>query len=265
MAASLNFLDVHGSAFEAAPQTEGFAVLLPTAQLADLIQINCCNRVRGVFRVRSGSQEGHLFFAAGQLVHADFGAAVGLDAVMMMLSLRGGSVEPCERKWPATSTIDMGADALLLTAAQRLDERKERRSDPVREVTTKVVRISQDFFHGSRPSEPACPPGESRTSDVPSLSLPPSEGLLRLAVARVGLDGSIQKLMSGAAADLADTAFYCQQVADLIGEAIALGPCQGLALESDEEGIVVFRGRSIVGVRGSLEDLEFVRAKVGLA
>jgi hypothetical protein len=265
MAASLDFLDAYDP--DPALPTEGFAVRLPTAQLADLIQINCLNRVRGVFRVCSGVEVGHLFFAAGQLVHADLGEAVGLDAVVMMLGLRGGTIEPCQRQWPATSTIDMGADALLLTAAQRLDESQERRSDR-REVTTRVVRISQEVLNGARPSEEPHPedaPEERSLSAVPCLSLTPAEGLQRLAVARVGLDGSIQRLTSNAAADLADTAFYCQQVAGLIGEALALGPCRALALESDEEGIVVFRGRSIVGVRGSMADLEFVRAKVGLA
>jgi hypothetical protein len=231
--------------------SEGFSVRLPTAQLADLIQINCLNRVHGVFRVCSGPEHGHLFFSGGQLVHADFEGAVGLDAVVMMLGLRGGSIEPCERAWPATSTIDMGADALLLSAAQRLDESGERRSDPGRDLTTKVVRIA-----------PEERPGQQR--EVPRFSLPPSERLQRLAVAQVGLDGSIQKLKAGAAPDLADTAYYCQQVAGLIGEALALGACRAMAFCSEEEEIVIFRGRSIVGVRGSPADLAFVRAKVGL-
>ena len=257
MAASVDLSDEHAFDFASEPPGEGFAVRLPSAQLADLIQINCLNRVRGVFRVCSGTQAGHLFFAGGQLVHADFGDAIGLDAVMLMLGLRGGSVEPCERPWPATSSIDMGADALLLTAAQRLDD--ERRSDPGRDLPTKVVRIAPEELAGEAPPAPA-----PRVSDAPRFSLPPSERLQRLAVAQVGLDGSIQKLKAGAAADLADTAFYCQQVAGLIGEALALGPCQAIAFESEDEGIVIFRGRSIVGVRGRPADLEFVRAKVGL-
>jgi hypothetical protein len=234
------------------PLSEGFTVRLPTAQLADLIQINCVNRVQGVFRVCSGVERGHLFFSGGQLVHADFEGAVGLDAVVMMLGLRGGSIEPCERPWPATSTIDMGADALLLSAAQRLDESGERRSDPGRELTTKVVRIA-----------PEDRPRESREDR--RFSWPPAERLQRLEVAQVGLDGSIQKLKAGAAPDLADTAFHCQKVAGLIGEALSLGACQALAFESEQEQIVIFRGRSIVGVRGNPADLEFVRAKVGLA
>jgi hypothetical protein len=243
--------------FESELPSPGFAVRLPSAQLADLIQINCLNRVRGVFRVCSGGEQGHLFFAAGQLVHADFGDAIGLDAVVVMLGLRGGSIEPCERPWPDLTSIDMGADALLLTAAQRLDD--ERRPDRGRDLTTKVVRIApQDRHAAARPSE------APRASDVPRFSLPPSERLSRLAVAQVGLDGSIQQLKAGAAADLADTAFYCQKVAGLIGEALALGPCQAICFESLDEGIVIFRGRTIVGVRGRTADLEFVRSKVGL-
>src|SRR5262245_17027627 len=103
MAAAANLPGAHGSAPELEPQSEGFDVRLPAAQLADLIQINCLNRVRGVFRVCSGLEQGYLYFDSGQLVHADFGNAVGLDAVVMMLGLRGGSVEPCERAWPAVS------------------------------------------------------------------------------------------------------------------------------------------------------------------
>jgi len=253
--AAIDLPDEHAFDFESELPSAGFAVRLPSAQLADLIQINCLNRVRGAFRVCSGGEQGHLFFAAGQLVHADFGAAMGLDAVVVMLGLRGGSIEPCERPWPALSSIDMGADALLLTAAQRLDD--ERRPEAGRDLTTKVVRIAPQDRQGA-PSEAA------RASEVPSFSLPPSEQLSRLAVAQVGLDGSIRKLKSGAAVDLADTAFYCQNVADLIGDALTLGPCQAIAFESEDQGIVIFRGRNIVGVRGRTADLEFVRAKVGL-
>jgi len=158
-----------------------------------------------------------------------------------------------------TSTIDMGADALLLSAAQRLDESGERRSDPGRDVTTKVVRRAPlDLGDGEGDF------ADAHAADVPRLSLPPSEHLARLAVAQVDLDGKIQRLRAGASAELADTAFYCQQVAGLIGDALELGECQALLFESADEGIVIFRGCNIVGVRGGLPELEFVRAKVGM-
>jgi hypothetical protein len=193
-----------------------------------------------------------------RLVHADFDGVVGLDAVVMMLGLRGGSIEPCEKPWPALSTIDMGADALLLSAAQRLDESGERRSDPGRDLTTKVVRRAH-----LEPSEELDLPAND--ASVPSsLSPPAASGLQRLALAQVSLDGTIQKLRGGANPELADTAFYSQQVAGLIGDALGLGACQVLAFEGREESIVIFRGRNITGVRGANPDLVFVRAKVGL-
>jgi hypothetical protein len=150
--AAIDLPDEHAFDFESELPSAGFAVRLPSAQLADLIQINCLNRVRGAFRVCSGGEQGHLFFAAGQLVHADFGAAMGLDAVVVMLGLRGGSIEPCERPWPALSSIDMGADALLLTAAQRLDD--ERRPEAGRDLTTKVVRIAPQDRTAHPPRRP---------------------------------------------------------------------------------------------------------------
>jgi hypothetical protein len=184
---------------------------------------------------------------------------VGLDAVVMMLGLRGGTIEPCEQPWPALSTIDMGADALLLSAAQRLDEGGERRSDPGRDLTTKVVRRAH-----LEPSAEQELSADAEAIPLTRLATPASSGLQRLALAQVSLDGTLQRLRGGASAELADTAFYSQQVAQLIGDALGLGACQVLAFEGREESIVIFRGRNITGVRGSNADLVFVRAKVGL-
>jgi len=270
--------------------SEGFAVILPAAHLADLIQINCLNRVRGVFRVSSGLEQGHLFFSGGMLIHADFGdEAVGLDAVVQMLGLRGGSITPCVRTWPQVASIDMGADALLLNAAQRIDEGERGRA----ELTTKVVRRAPPDA-GPRPEletidlepeldadrDPELEPFElfeltsepvGRAAPAPDRprepgGLPasePAERLVRLAVAQLALDGSIQKLTPGANPELADTAFFCQRVAALIGEELGLGECCALSFEAQAEGIVVFQGRNLVATRGKLRDLEFVREKVG--
>jgi hypothetical protein len=266
------------------PQSEGFAIILPAAHLADLIQINCLNRVRGVFRVSSGPLQGHLFFSGGMLIHADFGdEAVGLDAVVQMLGLRGGSITPCVRTWPEIASIDMGADALLLNAAQRIDEGDRGRA----EVTTKVVRRALPAPTGPRAeletldlepelepfepfdltSEPVGPAAPAPERDRELGGLPasePAERLVRLAVAQVALDGSIAKLTPGANPELADTAFFCQRVAALIGAELGLGECCALSFETAAEGIVVFQGKNLVATRGKLRDLEFVREKVGL-
>jgi hypothetical protein len=249
----------------------GFAIRLPSAQLGDLIQINCINRIRGAFRVSSAASEGFLFFDGGQLVHAMCETHVGLDAVVIMLGWRGGSIEPCALPFAGECSIGMGADSLLLHAAQRLDERL--RSEPPRaEVTTKVVRRVASPDEVATMAPPAVPqtlqpaaPAPARPSEHSGLSLRSAvslESQSRLEVARVAGDGNVQR--PGASSDLADTAFYCDQLGSAIGAGLGLGACRALACESTEEGIVVFTGRSIVGVRGKREDLEQVLEKVGL-
>jgi hypothetical protein len=331
-----SMLDASAAALELPPSslapasTPGFAVRLPCAQLGDLIQINCLNRIRGAFRVSSGQGDGFLFFEGGQLVHASCGDSVGLDAVVVMLGWRSGSIEPSELAWPEQRSIGMGADALLLHAAQRLDERA--RDASRHDATTKVVRrvahaaearhaveaappaerrseqsgiaLRSPFASDGRAEETRCLSEEPRpqrgqgeagtdfgheaahVEDVANAEMPiwpgstrPSpaqrgrgeagtdfghEALSRLEITRVAPNGKIERLKAGASTDLADTAFYCQRLATLVGEGLGLGPCRALACESADEGIVVFQGRSIVGARGALADLEFVLAKVGL-
>jgi hypothetical protein len=242
----------------------GFAVRLPCAQLGDLIQINCLNRIRGAFRVSSSHGEGSLFFDAGQLVHARCGEQLGLDAVVVMLGWRSGSIEPAELAWPAQASIGMGADALLLHAAQRLDERA--RDAHQNDATTKVVRrvVHPDDARGE--ADTTRPAARSSEQSGISLASPFGfEGLSRLEITRVAADGQIERLKAGASTELADTAFFCQRLATLVGEGLGLGPCRALAGESARDGIVVFQGRSIVGARGALADLAFVLAKLGLA
>lgn len=251
------------------PQTSttGFTIVAQ-AQLGDLIQINCINRIRGAFRVTSSNGEGELFFQGGLLVHAACGAHVGLDAVVQMLGWRGGSIQPCALPWPVETTIGMGADALLLCAAQRLDERTRdtERAPPAAArgaMTTKVVR-RVSLPGAAAQAVPAPARRATRESGVALKSPLSVESLSRLEVTRLSAEGDIQTPRSPASTDLADTTFFCQRLSSLIGESLGLGACRALACESAREGVVVFEARSIVGVRGQKKDLELVLAKVGL-
>lgn len=250
------------AAASSAAEGAGFDIRLPSAQLADLIQINCVNRIHGAFRVSSGPSEGLLFFDQGHLVHAVAGEQQGLDAVVIMLGWRGGCIEPCTLPWPGICSIGMGADALLLSAAHRLDERA--RLAQQGETTTKVVRridLPADV------AERLAQKRSLRPSEHPALVQRGGlsrESLARLEVVRVALDGNIEQLRAGASTDLADTAFHCQTLGSLIGEGLGLGACRALACAGEQDGMVVFTGRSIVGIRGKLAELEAVRAKVGL-
>jgi hypothetical protein len=249
---------------EPTPEADGFEIRLPGAQLGDLIQINCMNRIRGAFQLSSGPQRGHLFFDNGRLIHAELGTTTGLDAVVQMLGLRGGSIEPCVRAWPKEITIDMGADALLLRAAQRLDEAPTARESPDH-TTTKVVRRAPWPAELAAAATTQRPGDHDAGSGDPVADAPPAgQRLGPLQVVQVSFDGTIQQLKAGASADLADTAFFCQRMASVMGEALGLGECRALAFSSKEEGVVVFKARSIVGTRGANADIDFILQRVGL-
>jgi hypothetical protein len=261
MVASPNLPRVHASSPEG--ERDGFAIRLPSAQLGDLIQINCINRVRGAFRVSSEGRQGHLFFEGGQLIHADFGAVTGLDAVVQMLGWRSGSIEPCHAAWPSECTIDMGADALLLCAAQRLDEMPLRAPGASEDLTTKVVR--RVAFEAESPQAPASDASEGAIEpERPSIT-PTQEQLAQLQVAQLSFDGVVRQLKSGATLDLADTGFFAQRMAGSIGETLGLGDCLAVFLEGVLDGVVVLKGRTIVATRGNKSDLAFILGRVGLA
>lgn len=263
-----------------ASEPEGFTISVPGAQLADLIQINCVNRVRGAFRVSSSGREGFLFFAGGQLVHADVAQVSGLDAVVQMLSWRGGVIEPCITSWPAVSTIDMGADALLLCAAQRLDELPSRGIGNPPDLTTKVVRrvdlpeVQQTTSGAStggvapvRPSRAALAPEAESDAQPEGMrrARPTRAQLARLEVAQLRFDGTIQTLRGGASPDLADTAFFSECLASRVGNALGLGACRAIYLEGGQvDGVLVLKGRSLVVTRARASDLAFALQRLGL-
>jgi hypothetical protein len=157
----------------------------------------------------------------------------------------------------------MGADALLLRAAQRLDETPTARESPDH-TTTKVVRRAP--WPAELATDAPAPHASDAAGDVVSGAHAPRAGqrLVPLQIVQVSFDGTIQQLKAGASADLADTAFFCQRMASVMGETLGLGECRALAFSSKEEGVVVFKARSIVGTRGANADIDFILQRVGL-
>jgi predicted regulator of Ras-like GTPase activity (Roadblock/LC7/MglB family) len=262
---------VRGSATDdPAAFDHGFIIRTAGAQLADLIQINCQNRVSGCFRISSGSCDAYLFFEDGRVAYAELGHASGLDAVASMLSLRGGVIEPCARAWPTHGRLDIGADALLLHAAQRLDEHR-RHGAPLPELTTQVVRRVRPSTPPARaldPLEATLPANDASTAPASTHpSQPPREELAQLvstlAVVQLAEDGRVLLLKQGATEELADTAFFVYRMGGLIAETLRLEACKAVYLHNDDIGLCVFKGKSVVGARGKLDVLGYVLAKAG--
>lgn len=265
---------VRGSAIEDLAASAGFTIRTAGAQLADLIQINCQNRISGCFRISSEGEDAYLFFDCGHVAFAEHGGNAGLDAVASMLGLRGGVIEPCTRPWPTHARLDIGADALLLMAAQRLDESIRPHGTRPPELTTQVVRRVQASSPAPASLDPLeetlqhdaaqdAPPGQNVTHESEPVRHELQRLVSALGVVQLAEDGRVLLLKHGATEELADTAFFVYRMGALIAETLRLEACKAVYLHDDRIGLVVFKGKSVVGARGNVSELGYVLAKAG--
>lgn len=249
---------------------DGFNLQLAGAQLSDLVQLACQNRIRAVYEVRSPQALGYLYFDAGRLMHAECGERIGLDAMVFLLGLTAGTILPTEREWPAEASIHMGADALLLTAAQRLDEYGEVRREPTTRIVAKVALPEPpplpfdwtDFE--SEPPPAAAPLGESVVVARGTRREPSRGGRRGLRIARASLSGSVQHATPGTSAELADAALFVRRATDNLARFLGLGRCEAACLRGRHETLVVFETTTVVGVVGLAEAVFPLTRKLGL-
>ncbi|MBN1814602.1 MAG: response regulator [Anaerolineae bacterium] len=95
---------------------------LRTMSLASIFQINCTELNQARLRIRYGGQEGSVYFADGNIVHAEVGSQVAEEAIYEMLSWEDGDFE-LEMDVPAPQrTVTAGWSGLLLEGMRLLDE-----------------------------------------------------------------------------------------------------------------------------------------------
>jgi hypothetical protein len=97
----------------------GFRAELTGAGLWDLVQMECQARSRLVVHVKGEAGAGFLYFDEGRIVHAATAQWSGEAAALEILGWTRGSFQPCDRAWPASTTIETPCEALILEAARR--------------------------------------------------------------------------------------------------------------------------------------------------
>jgi uncharacterized protein DUF4388 len=259
----------------------GFTARVDGAHLADLIQMNCQKRSRCAFRIISGEQSGYLFFDDGLVLHATFGAEVGMSAVTTMLGLDTGTFEPSQEEWPATPSLKVPADVLLLNAAKLLDEARnsaDRRSTPdsqvvklpsvtptTRSIAPRSSQPAQSTPRRASTSPSRLPPSLSANDSAPdSLSPPSSAG--GLPMVHLSKSGDLIASKGDAPESLVEATAFTHRLACLAGEALGLGPCRAVYMTNAHRGLIVFQARAdaVVGATGGLEQLGYLVKKAGL-
>jgi len=107
---------------------------LRTLSLPSIVQINCTERNQARLRLKHGGQEGCIFFADGEIVHASLGAQVGKEVVYEILSWEDGDFE-LEMDVPSPQqSIVTNWSGLLLEGIRRLDEKAAGFEQAVEEI-----------------------------------------------------------------------------------------------------------------------------------
>ena len=95
---------------------------LHTLSLPSIIQINCEERNEARLHLRHQGEEASIFFADGNVVHAELGPYVGEEAVYKLLRWETGDFKLEKGVSPAERTINVGWTGLLLEGMRRIDE-----------------------------------------------------------------------------------------------------------------------------------------------
>lgn len=96
---------------------------LSMLSLPSIVQINCEERNEARLRLKHRGQEGNIYFAEGNVVHAELGSQTGEEAVYGLLSWENGTFELEMGVSTPERTIEVGWSGLLLEGMRRIDER----------------------------------------------------------------------------------------------------------------------------------------------
>ncbi|HHS97522.1 MAG TPA: response regulator [Chloroflexi bacterium] len=96
---------------------------LRSMSVPTIIQVNCTEHNLARLRVRRNGQDATLFFADGNVVHAEMGSKVGEEVVYELLGWEDGEFELEMGVPPPQRTITTSWSGLLLEGMRRLDEK----------------------------------------------------------------------------------------------------------------------------------------------
>lgn len=112
----------------------GFAGTLRNIQITDIIQMCCLAGASLSIRVTQDSDTGTIYIEDGEVVHAECGSLVGVEAFFTILGWPSGQFETMEAPAIATPTIKEACQFLLMEAARQADEMallpKEEKAEP---------------------------------------------------------------------------------------------------------------------------------------
>ena len=115
----------------------GFAGTLRNIQITDIIQMCCLAGASLCIRVTQDNARGTIYIEEGEVVHAEYGQSVGVEAFFTILGWPSGQFETMEAPAIEKPTIKEPCQFLLMEAARMADELAQ--SDPEPEAAEDLV------------------------------------------------------------------------------------------------------------------------------
>jgi hypothetical protein len=256
----------HGSG---APVSNGFRANL-TANLTDLVQMECLARSTQVIRVMSRGDVGYLYFQNGDIVHAMSSSAVGEAAALEILGWDEGSFEQSSAGWSSAPSITRSWQSLLMLAATTRDE-AERDKNRGRNV---VDFPREKSASNSMPDEPPPTLSSYPNRAPPPSTLPAPTSSQPVAPAQRGIERAVRldaggKVVStrGDCEDLVATTAYATRIAALVGEQLGLDSLKAIECISGATRRLFYTegDGSVIGMEAAeTVDLSAFREKLGL-
>ena len=119
---------------------------LKDISFADLVQIHCMDPRNARMSITRLDQEAKVYFAEGQVVHAELGKQSGEDVIFELLSWNDGQFNVDNEIELPARTINRMWSGLLLEGARRLDEaEKKKKLDDQMNGVQEENKMSQKF------------------------------------------------------------------------------------------------------------------------
>jgi len=107
-----------------ADNISGFQGAVAGLSLTDVIQLKGHNKYSGCITVMHGNNEGVIYFADGEIIHAVQGNLTGEEAIYEIIKWPGGNFNIHPEMTSNVCTIHYRTDFLLMEAVRRMDEER---------------------------------------------------------------------------------------------------------------------------------------------
>lgn len=126
---------------EKSKKPSGFAGTLKNLQLIDIVQLCCLSVSTMAIKVTQEEVEGTIYIQEGEVVHAQQGDIVGVDAFYEIMCWASGVFETFDAGDVQDRTINENYQFLLMEATRRMDEISQKPEKEVSTETEKKLRV----------------------------------------------------------------------------------------------------------------------------